>query len=190
MKTEISRKYFLLLSTGTILSSSIHCSEEEVIMKNSLRMDSLEKVQALLSQFEENPHWKATGEWDANRVFHHCAQSIEYSLTGYPKNKNLLFQKTIGKLVLGTFLSRGYMSHNLADPIPGAPDLPNPSSSYLSGLERLQKAIVSFLTYGSPLAPHFVYGEVTASDYNKIHAMHIANHLNLFEGLEAMQGKD
>ncbi len=152
-------------------------------MKNSLRLDSLEKVRALLNQFEANPHWKATGEWDTNRVFHHCAQSIEYSLTGYPENKNLLFRKTIGKIVLGTFLSRGYMSHNLSDPIPGAPALPDPSSSFMTGLERLQSAISSFLVQSSPLAPHFVYGEVSHSDYNKIHAMHIANHLNLFDGM-------
>ena len=155
-------------------------------MKNSLRMDSLEKVQALLNQFEANSHWKATGEWDTNRVFHHCAQSIEYSLTGYPKNKNLLFRKTIGKIVLGTFLSRGYMSHNLADPIPGAPALPDPSPTYTTGLERLQGAISSFLASSSPVAPHFVYGEVSHIDYNKIHAMHIANHLNIFEGLEGI----
>jgi hypothetical protein len=183
-KIEISRKHFFLFSTGAILTTSLQSQEDDLPMKNSLRLDSLEKVQALLVQFAENPQWKATGDWDTNRVFHHCAQSIEYSMTGYPENKSFLFQKTIGKIVLGTFLYRGYMSHNLSDPIPGAPPLPNPSLSYLTGLERLQRAVISFLEYTSPPAPHFVYGEVSHTDYNKIHAMHIANHLNLFEGFE------
>ena len=183
LKTEISRKTFLLGSTGAFLASSLYCKEESSPMKNSLRLDSLEKVQILLKQLETSPEWTARGEWDTNQVFHHCAQSIEYSMTGYPENKNPLFQKTIGKIVLGTFLFRGTMSHNLADPIPGAPSLPEPSPSYVTGLARLQKSISDFLAYSSPLAPHFVYGEVSPSDYNKVHAMHIANHLNLFEGI-------
>ncbi len=182
-KISISRKQFVFLFTGIMISSLSKCKDNETDMKNSLRLDSLDSTLKLLDTLSKKPNFKSTGLWDANRVFHHCAQSIEYSITGYPENKNILFQKSIGKVVLTVFLSRGYMKHNLAEPIPGAPPLPEPSNDYSGGLERLKNAIISFSNHSGEYAPHFVYGPVNKSDYDKIHAMHVANHLNLMENL-------
>jgi hypothetical protein len=182
-KISITRKQFVFLFTGIMISSLSDCKDDETVMKNSLRLGSLDSTLKLLDTLGMNPNFKSTGQWDVNRVLHHCAQSIEYSITGYPKNKNILFQKSIGKIVLTVFLSKGYMKHNLAEPIPGAPPLPDPSNDFSDGLERLKNAINSFLGHSGEYAPHFVYGSVNKSDYDKIHAMHIANHFNLMEGL-------
>jgi hypothetical protein len=182
-KISISRKQFVFLFTGIIISSLSKCKDNETDMKNSLQLDSLDSTLKLLETLGNKPNFKSTGLWDANSVFHHCAQSIEYSITGYPENKSILFQKTIGKVVLTVFLSRGFMKHNLADPIPGAPPLPDASIDYSVGLERLKNAIKSFTNHTGEFAPHFVYGPVNKSDYDKIHAMHVANHFNLMEGL-------
>jgi hypothetical protein len=182
-KISITRKQFVFLFTGIMISTIANCKDDDTDMKNSLRLSSLDSTLKLLDSINNNPNFKATGQWDANRVFHHCAQSIEYSITGYPENKSILFQKTIGKMVLTIFLSRGFMKHNLADPIPGAPPLPDASIDYSLGLERLKNAITSFTNHTGDFAPHFVYGPVNKSDYDKIHAMHVANHFNLIEGL-------
>ena len=182
-KISITRKQFVFLFTGIMISSLVKCKDDDTDMKNSLRLGSLDSTLKLLDSLSNNPNFKATGQWDANRVLHHCAQSIEYSITGYPENKNILFQKTIGKVVLTLFLSRGFMKHNLADPIPGAPQLPDASIDYSLGLVRLKNAITTFTNHSGEFAPHFVYGSVNKSDYDKIHAMHIANHFNLMEGL-------
>ena len=40
-------------------------------------------------------------------------KSIEYSLTGYPENKFVIFRATVGKIASNVFSARGYMSHDL-----------------------------------------------------------------------------
>ena len=53
----------------------------------------------------------------------HCAQSIEYSLTGYPKLRSGLFRATIGPLAKRKFIRANRMSHDVSAPVPGAPVL-------------------------------------------------------------------
>ncbi|MCB1142838.1 MAG: DUF1569 domain-containing protein [Leptospiraceae bacterium] len=142
-----------------------------------IRLDSLESALVELKKLSLAKELKSNGKWEANRVFLHCAQSIDYSISGYPKNKPILIQKTIGRLVLNKFLSQGYMSHNLSDPIPGAPILES-QKDFHPALDTLISSIDRFLQWDKKLSPHFVYGEVEKGDYNRIHAMHIADHLS------------
>jgi hypothetical protein len=113
------------------------------------------------------------------QVLNHCAASIEYSRAGYPQNKPALVQKTVGRFVLRRFLARGALSHNRNAPIPGDKPLEDPGTQIAA--ERLLKAIADFQATPEPLAPHFVYGPMTKADYERIHAMHVADHLS---GLE------
>ena len=117
----------------------------------------------------------ATPPPDLGRALAHCAQSIEYSLAGFPQAKPAWFQKTIGRLALKKFLRQGYMRHNLTAPVPGAPELPE--TSFTDGLARLGSAIAQFRAHQGPLAPHFAYGPVERAAYEQVHAMHIADHL-------------
>ena len=106
----------------------------------------------------------------------HCAQSLELSVTGFPTQKPAWFQKTIGAFVLGRFIKKGAMSHDTAAPIPGAPDVDRQTTT-AAGTQRLKDAIALFRAHPGPLRPHVVYGPVDRARYERVHAMHIANHL-------------
>ena len=53
------------------------------------------------------------GPWTLAQTLSHCAQSIEYSLTGYPKNANVVVRKIFGPMVMRKFLRNGAMKHDL-----------------------------------------------------------------------------
>lgn len=145
-------------------------------MVNELRLKSLDDVDRELGRLEQAPGAKLEGPWSLGQMLIHCAQSIEYSVTGYPSARSALFRNTVGRLALKKFLSQGYMSHDLAAPIPNAPE-PPASASTAEGLARLRQAIASFRAHPGELAPHFAYGPVTRAQYEQVHAMHVANHL-------------
>jgi hypothetical protein len=107
----------------------------------------------------------------------HCAQSIEYSVRGFPTQKSALFQRTIGRFVLGRFLKRGQMSHDLEAAIPGAPGLDR-DTPLAEGGRRLREAIALFRGHPGPFAPHFAYGAVDRAGYESVQSMHVANHLS------------
>jgi hypothetical protein len=106
----------------------------------------------------------------------HCAQSLEFSVNGFPTQKPAWFQKTIGRVVLGRFLKKGAMSHDVNAPIPGAADVDR-ATTLPAGAERLRAAIALFRSHSGPLQPHVVYGAVDRAGYEAVHSMHIANHL-------------
>ena len=135
---------------------------------------TLEKLQRLAS----GPINKS-GTWNPYQVFNHCAQSVEFSMTGYPENESELFQNTAGVVAFSVFSARGEMSHNLAEVIPGAPALAVEGDNQVA-LERLSAALTSFDTYDGPLKPHFAFGNLNKNDYALAHVLHINNHLQEF----------
>lgn len=106
------------------------------------------------------------------------AQTIEYSMTGYPEMKPAQFQKTAGSAAFFVFSSLGKMKHNLADPIPGAPFLE--ASDTGSALDRLITAIQSFHDFSGELRPHFAYGALSKAEYAAAHLMHIRDYQREF----------
>jgi len=64
-----------------------------------------------------------TDGWNLSQIFNHLAQSIEYSMTGYPEHKPESFKNTLGHSAFSVFAFRGKMTHDLVEPIPGAPVL-------------------------------------------------------------------
>lgn len=122
--------------------------------------------------------------WSWSETLEHCAQSIEFSLQGFPAPKSALFQSTLGAAAFNVFALRGRMTHNLAEPIPGAPALTAsaPDASTASAaLARLRKSVQDFATHTGPLHPHFAYGALSKAQYEQAHAMHLANHLSAFD---------
>jgi hypothetical protein len=146
----------------------------------NLRLTSLAEAASVLEKLELT-RARARGAWSVAQVFVHCAQSIEYSLTGFPKYKPWLFRVTIGKLALAKFIGQGAMRHDENAQIPGAPG-PEDLSPQL-GRERLLRAIAAFSAHEGALAPHFAYGDVDRPRYDRVQAMHIADHLSRFDGL-------
>lgn len=117
--------------------------------------------------------------WNWQQTLEHCAQSIEYSMTGFPLMKPVLFQRTVGAAAFAVFSWRGRMSHDLAEPIPGAPAIDR-AADQARALARLQAAVAAFATWSGPLQPHFAYGPLDKAAYERAHALHIANHLTAF----------
>lgn len=106
----------------------------------------------------------------------HCAQGIELSLSGYPRLKPAWFRATVGRLALKVFLRRGEMRHDLEAAIPGAEDIPA-GLSFADAVARLRRAVTAFDAHPGPLAPHFAYGALGRGQYERVHAMHLADHL-------------
>jgi hypothetical protein len=137
--------------------------------------DALRELDRLTMPVPFNP----AATWTWSKTLLHCAQSIDYSMSGYPESKAALFQHTAGAAAFGYFKSRGRMSHNLLEAIPGAAKLDANAATALA-VGTLRKSIATFTEHTGKLFPHFAYGELNKAEYEKAHAMHIANHLSVF----------
>ena len=121
------------------------------------------------------------GPWQAFATFSHLAQSIEFSLTGFPEHKSDSFKTWAGKPAFTVFKAVGGMQHNTAEPIPGAMPLNHAMTDIEQvdiSIDRVINALHAF-TMESELFPHFAYGELSHSDYLVAHLLHIEDHLNL-----------
>lgn len=156
----------------------------------------LAALQAELAALGSRP-LATTAGWSPAQVFVHLAQSIEYSLTGYPALKSPLFRHTAGAAAFQAFATAGVMRHPLTEPIPGAPALATDSEARAgsqadpeaaaqaaqAALARLLAALQAFSAHAGPLAPHFAYGALDKDEYTLAHAMHVRDHLRLFKGI-------
>jgi hypothetical protein len=141
-------------------------------------VEPLRKALARVETIARNPPEPRSG-WPLPRVLEHCAQSIEFSMDGFPKLKPWLVRATVGKLIGRRFIARGTLRHDLTAPIPGAPA---PGATTLEpALDRLRGAIARFTSGEVLLAPHFAFGDLSKADYARVHALHIADHLRAFE---------
>lgn len=113
--------------------------------------------------------------WSLSQLLQHLAQSVEYSMAGYPEMKNAVFRALIGNTAFAVFNARGAMSHSLSEPIPGAPAL-NPNTLVKDSMHRLIDALAAFEAWTGPLKPHFAYGALDKEQYTRAHLMHLANH--------------
>jgi phage gp29-like protein len=119
--------------------------------------------------------WRSSGAWSLAQMLDHAAQSIEFSMSGFPEMKPALFRHTVGAAAFAVFKARGAMNHSLDEPIPGAPALSAPDA-LPPAMERVLKALRDFEAYNGVLRPHFAYGELDKPDYTRAHLMHLANH--------------
>ena len=117
-----------------------------------------------------------TGQWNLATTLMHCAQSVDYSIDGYPEHKSDLFKATAGALAFSAFKAKGQMTHNLSEAIPGAPIIPE-DQSLESAIEAFRLSLIRFQSYKGLLLPHFAYGDLSKTDYEKAHAMHLNNHM-------------
>jgi len=118
----------------------------------------------------------APGTWTLAQALAHCAQSIEYSIAGYPRLRSGLFRATIGPIVKRKFLRAGRMSHDIAAPVAGAPELPA-TLTFAAARDRLRAAIGAFRAHPGPFAPHLAYGPCTKEEYAALHLMPLDDHL-------------
>lgn len=173
----MNRRQFVTLAGATLASAAmvplgLAAQVEKVAdlsIDSALRL--LDRLQA--------EQVRKTGEWNLFQVYTHLAQSVEYSMTGYPEQKSWLFKNTVGSLAFAVFAGKGSMHHGLDEPIPGAPELAVEGDQQ-QALLRLRAALEAFVAYDGPLQPHFAYGDLSKAEYGHAHVMHLNNHLDQF----------
>lgn len=145
---------------------------------------TLAAAQAALDALLTTPHRTLAG-WKLPAVLEHAAQSVEYSMNGFPEMKPGWFRATVGSAAFAVFDAKGSMHHSLTEPISGAPALGEPSLIQAAG--RLKKALREFDAHRGSLAPHFAYGALDHAGYTRAHLMHLANHWTLMVRAETAQ---
>ena len=124
---------------------------------------------------------QTSGSWDIARTFNHLAQSVEFSMTGFPVMKSVVFQHTVGRLAFSVFNARGSMMHGLDEVIPG--EVVVDAAKTDEALGRLISALEQFEAFDGELQPHFAYGQLDKAQYAVAHVMHINNHFEEFRGV-------
>ncbi|MES2974330.1 MAG: DUF1569 domain-containing protein [Pseudomonadota bacterium] len=175
-----TRREFLVSSAASgialVTVSSAGCQASG---DRQLQFASLTAASEELARLAQAKGLDSSAAWSWAQTLEHCAQSIEYSLSGFPQPRSPLFQRTAGSAAYGFFAWRGRMSHDLAEPIPGAPVLAASDDSAIA-LARLRAAILRFEQWTGPLQPHFAYGALDKREYGLAHAMHLGNHFSAF----------
>lgn len=149
-------------------------------MQSRLRLATLAEARQEISRLAAATEVRSAGAWSPYQALIHCAQSIKYSATAFPRLKPALLRATVGRIVMRKFLLQGHMSHGLAAPIPGAPEIRR-EGDLQEAVERLMKSIDAFEAFRGEPAIHPVYDRVTKEQYARLHAMHLADHLSVIE---------
>ncbi len=127
-----------------------------------------------------NIHLYQGNNWSLYKIIEHCTQTIEYSMIGYPKQKNIIIQYTVGKVAISHFLKKGKMSHDLKAPVPGAPSIQE-DGNVSKAIEHLNHTIDSFNAFDKMLKPHLLFGKLTKNQYDKYFILHIKDHFSELE---------
>jgi hypothetical protein len=180
---DSSRRRILILAAGTapayLLAASTSGCSEVPVNDRQLIFKSLGEALSELDRLTRAEALQPAPAWNWTQTLNHCAQSVEYSMTGFPQAKSQVFQRTVGTTAFKVFSWRGRMTHDLGEPIPGAPLL-DASTPVAAAVERLKQAALAFTHWTAPLRPHFAYGELSKAEYEQAHAMHLANHFSAF----------
>ena len=172
-RRSMLRRVGLVVGVGA-LAAPVLVSIVHPAPLNSERFASIDAAFKTLEQLKTQAA-RMGGAWDMAHVLHHTAQSIEYSISGFPEPKPAWFRATVGSYAFALFNARGQMTHNLADPIPGAPDIAQ-GEPLAPAIDHIVAALQTFERYGGALMPHFAYGALGKADYTRAHLMHLANH--------------
>ncbi len=181
---KLSRRVFLKSGLSTLAVGPavlLSACSDDGAMDRGLQFATLDEAMAEAERLAANAAADPGPGWTLPQTFVHCAQSIEYSMTGFPEMKSTVFQNTVGSAAFNVFAWRGRMSHDLTEAIPGAPSLAD-EADLEAALARLHTSVEAFHAAPGPLQPHFAYGTLSKSDYELAHAMHLANHFTMMPG--------
>lgn len=167
----MNRRHFLALQAAALAGP---------VFADTPKVQSLDDVLRWLDQLDQASRVASSSTWAMPAVFAHMAQSIEMSMDGYPLVRSSLFQSTLGSAAFAYFKFRGRMSHDLVEPIPGAPALVQ-SGEWTPQAMRLRQAVQRFQAHIGSLQPHFAYGALDHAQYTAAHVLHIANHQDAIE---------
>lgn len=166
----MNRRLFLKAALWTPVAAAVGIKITAEIRPYPLR-DLLHQLQGL-----KPAQLTSSSSWSVSETFQHCAQSIRFSIFGYPQHYSPWFQHTAGTIALNVFAATGKMHHPLDQPIPGAPALIPELPSDVA-LQELIYELQQFLSWQGQLAPHFAYGKLSKAQYYSVHYLHLQSHL-------------
>ena len=141
--------------------------------------DALSRFERALRTMRTAPPPEPHGGWTLAQAIAHCAQSVECSITAYPKLRSGLFRATIGPIVKRKFIRAARMSHDVTAPIAGAPTIAT-DVTITAACDRADAALAAFTAYDGALAPHLAYGVCTKDEYAQLHWLHFEDHLRAY----------
>lgn len=176
VNSTMSRKTFLRLTLGTAAVAAFApltgCSNNGRKLKFSSVNEALEEtalIEVNLSSVQmQQP-------WSLYKVLTHMAQSVEYSMTGYPQMESSALMAAARVVFFNVFKPQGYMSHDLGAPVPGAPEIAD-DGPLEDAFLRYRNACSDFQNFTGALMPHFSYGDLSYEDWELAHAFHAADH--------------
>ena len=171
------RQSLRLLGAGIATATLAAPVLVSVLHPGALTPEKFASISAALRTLEQlkTQAPRMTGAWDMPHVLHHVAQSIGFSMTGFPAPKPAWFRATLGPYAFAVFNARGRMVHSLSEAIPGAPDIAE-AQPLSTAVDHAIAALRAFEQHTGTLAPHFAYGELDKPAYARAHLMHLANH--------------
>lgn len=175
-----TRRTFIVSAATSMAALQSARAAGQPVIDRQLQFTSLAAAEAELLRLASAKGLQASPGWSWGKTLVHCAQSIDFSLSGFPEPKPRLFQLTVGAAAFEVFAWRGRMSHDLSAPIPGAPAISEQEDA-AKALQQLRASINRFQQWKGPLQPHFAYGALNKAEYELAHAMHLANHLSAFQ---------
>ena len=166
----MNRRQFLLL--GTAVPAALIATP--TLVASARHYD----IPALIHELQQLPlTLRNTGTWNLSQMLQHCAQSVRYSLDGYPQMFSTVFQNTAGSAAATVFRAVGRMRHDLNEAIPGASEL-DAALPVAESRNLLVQALQDFQDYTGTLQPHFAYGDLSKEAYAAAHWLHVRNHLD------------
>ena len=173
----VTRRHVLV--AGGALTAAAAAGAAAWFMGGSMRFKTIGEAREAVAALAGKPP-RASGTWSLAQVLNHAAQSVEYSLDGFPQPKPAWFRATVGPLAFKVFDARGAMKHPLDAPIPGAPAL-DAKAPLDAAVQRLLAAFDRFERHSGALQPHFAYGALDKPTYARAHLMHLADHWAEFQ---------
>lgn len=171
----MERRKFLKVSSIGALSVGIVGSSFWLLIEEHQGELSIDSSLRLLGKLDAS-HIQSIGQWNIAQIFTHCAQSVEFSMLGFPEHKSRVFKATVGAVAFSAFNAKGKMTHNLSEAIPGA-DALNIQADVHVAKHRFEQAMIKFKKFDGEVKEHFAYGKLNKLDYERAHAMHFNNHL-------------
>lgn len=133
-------------------------------------------IREQLNQLNEDDI-KVKTDWSMYHTLVHCAETIEYSMNGYPEMKPAFLRATVGKLAIKKFLRQGYMKHSLVADVAGGRKIKE-DGSFEEGKNILLSMIDEFLNYKGKFAPHLLFGNLSREEYDQYFVLHIQDHFS------------
>ncbi|MCB1156760.1 MAG: DUF1569 domain-containing protein [Leptospiraceae bacterium] len=154
-------------------------------MNRDLRFQNLNDALEELDRLE-NARVNTTGLWSFYQILNHCAELIEFSMTEYPYAGFFAFlvRKLYGKIALQKMIKNGYMKSGYPNPF--APKR-REEGDVKQAARRLRNAIFSFRDFSGTFAVHPIFDRMEKETWEKLHAMHIANHFGFVHVVETLE---